>query len=321
MNVLCVDVDSKISNLALMKVSAYHKARGDAVSLYRHKGRRNLSIDIPQDPEKTYVSCTFTWNRPIAEAFVRRGNGTALFGGTGFDHGKPSMERHYLPPEIDAMAPDYDLYGYDYAVGFCNRGCNRRCQFCDVPLKEGKINPLMYRPPWTWVPDGFKKAMLLDNDIAFYSDPQLQEILGWFIEAGVKASITQGWDIRLTTPERAALLYELKPRSTGFNAVRLYFSWDYLGIENYVRRGIETLLDAGFRSDQLCCYILTGFNTTHEQDFHRLTVLWNEYGVYPYAMTYNNRRDDPWLRAFARYVNRPALLRNVAWEDYYRGPA
>lgn len=321
MNVLCVDVDSKISNLALMKVSAYHKKQGDAVTLYRHRGRKNLAVDLPTDPDKTYVSCTFTWNRPIADQFVRRANGTALYGGTGFDHGKPSVERHYLPPQIDAMAPDYDLYGYDYAVGFCNRGCNRRCQFCDVPLKEGKINPLMYRPPWTWVPDGFKKAMLLDNDIAFYSDAQLREILGWFVDAGVKASITQGWDIRLTTPERASLLHDLKPRSRKFDAIQLYFAWDYPGIEGWIRRGIPMLTEAGFAPRQLRCYILCGFNTTHEQDLHRFNVLWNEYGVYPFVMVYNNRRDDPWLRAFARYANRPAIFKRIGWEDYNRRPA
>ena len=49
-NILLVDIDSKIPNLALMKISAWHKAQGDVV------GFNN------QDPDKVYISCIFTKN-------------------------------------------------------------------------------------------------------------------------------------------------------------------------------------------------------------------------------------------------------------------
>jgi hypothetical protein len=319
MRVLLIDVDSKIANLALMKVSAFHKAQGDDVLLYRHRGRKAVSLDITWDADRTYVSCLFTWNRPVGEALALRFGG--LRGGTGFDHGKPASDRAYLPPEIDLAPPDYDLYpGQDYALGFCLRGCNRKCQFCDVPLKEGKIRLQDYRPPWTWVDDRFKKAMLLDNDPALYPDAIHDEIFRWFISAGVKCSITQGYDIRCVTPARAALLADLRPRSTDFSEVCVYTAWDYLGIEGWIRKGIPLLLNAGIKGRNIRCYILCGFNTTHAEDLHRFNVLWKEYGVYPFVMLYNNTRSDPWLRAFARYVNRK-IFKSCAWEDYNRRPS
>jgi hypothetical protein len=337
LKVLLVDVDSKIANLALMKASAYHKAQGDSVALYKHRGRKSLRLDMEWDPERVYLSCLFTWNRGTAEALSRMwGGAEVLRGGTGFDHGKAASDRAYLPPEIEYAPTDYDLYGYDYAIGFCNRGCNRSCGFCDVPKKEGKIIPANYRPPWTWVPDGFSKAMLLDNDPALYADAQHDEIFEWFIDAGVKCSITQGYDIRCVTPERAALLHELKPRSTSFDAIQLYTAWDYWGIEGVVRERLPVLLDAGFKGRQIRCYTIVGFPQAerapercpfdgadlrgpHAVDLHRLNVLWGEYGVYPFVMVYNNERGDPWLRAFARYVNR-CIFKSCEWADYKRNP-
>jgi len=334
MKVLLVDVDSKIANLALMRLATYYRSRGDQVELYRHRGRKALSLETENQPNLVCVSCLFTWNRPVADGLVKLycgRNSEVIFGGTGFDHGKTADQRAHLPPEAEFAPPDYGLYGVDYAVGFCNRGCDRKCQFCDVPLKEGLIDPTKYRPPWTWVPDGFKKAMLLDNDPALYGDAQHDEIFRWFIESGVKCSITQGYDIRCVTPARAALLAELKPTALKFNEKMLYIAWDYLGIEGWVRKNLPVLLDAGFHGRDITCYTIVGFDPKTEgptrvgdpaeraSALHRFKVLWKEFGVFPYVMPYNNRRDDPWIRAFARFINRK-IFKACAWEDYRRRP-
>src|SRR5660397_108888 len=49
--ILLIDVDSKIPNLALMKLSAYHKAKGDNVALLR-----GSQLDLCEKPDKIYAS-------------------------------------------------------------------------------------------------------------------------------------------------------------------------------------------------------------------------------------------------------------------------
>jgi len=132
-----------------------------------------------------------------------------------------------------------------------------------------------------------------------------------------KLSITQGYDLRCVTPEKAADLADGKPWNLKFTEKRLYVAWDYFYIEPYVRKGIETLLDAGFKGREIMCYCLVGFNTTHQQDYHRFKVLWGEYGVLPFIMRYNLRKDDKFLNAFGRYINRgPAGYRNHSFVEY-----
>lgn len=97
-----IDVDSKIPNLALMKISAYHKAQGDSVEL-----TSPLFVD---QFDKIYASKIFKDSHlPMLPA-------TAIIGGSGFDL---SIK---LPPEIESQFPDYSLYRCDYAVGFTLRG-------------------------------------------------------------------------------------------------------------------------------------------------------------------------------------------------------
>src|SRR3990172_4691857 len=119
MRVLLLDLDIRsrkrpFPNLALMKVSAWHKSKGDIVE-------RNFPLfksDI------TYGSCVFTWNSP---AFL---DPTIQYGGSGIDM------KVELPVMIEHTMPDYNLYPMDFSLGFTSRGCLRKCQFClDVKPK------------------------------------------------------------------------------------------------------------------------------------------------------------------------------------------
>lgn len=297
---LLVDVDSKIPNLALMKVSQHFKNKGEEVRLYR----------VEQDPMPegqfftVWVSCIFTWNRPLAKYLAKRFSARSVrvrIGGSGVSL------KTVLPPEIEFLSPDYSLYGDDRAVGFARRGCIRKCDWCVVPLKEGKLGP--YTPLSRWVPDGFSKVLLLDNEFA--AVPEEFEVLDTCKEHGWKLSITQGYDLRCLTEEKAKRLAENKPWDNEFKERRLYCAWDVFGIEPYVRRGIELLLKAGFRGRDIMVYLLAGKNTSHLQDYYRFHVVWKEYKVLPYLMRYNRRKDDPFLNAFTRYVNRgPGSYRN-----------
>ena len=81
------NVDSQIPNLALMKLSAYHKAEGDTVEWY-----------IPLEKyDKIYASKVFTDSTyEPAENMV--------IGGTGYDM------KIKLPDEIENTKLDYSIY-------------------------------------------------------------------------------------------------------------------------------------------------------------------------------------------------------------------
>ena len=304
---LLIDFDSKIPNLAIMKISAYLKWKGYEVYLNDPRG----------DYDEVFLSCVFTWNKEKALSVInmQKAMGKKVtYGGTGFDWGLVG-KRIELPPEIENQQPDFSLYpDDDRAIGFSQRGCDRECQFCDVWRKEGKITRGNYIPI-NLLMQGRKKLLLLDNDIAL--SPDHDAIINECRQNKIKLSITQGYDIRCLTPERAQFLAEDKPWDLDFKYRRIYIAWDYLGIENWVQKGIDILLDNGFKGREIYCYIICGFNTTHDQDLYRFYKL-QEWGANPYVMPFNNRTDDKWLNKFKRYVNR-GYCRWIDSIDYENG--
>ena len=313
---LLIDFDSTIPNLALMKISAWAKARGDQVCLN----------DDSIEPDEIWLSCLFTWNANKAKSRIefykyRFPNAKIHYGGTGFDFflAYKSPEWKNLPHEIENMTPDYNLYDDDRVVGFCQRGCDRKCQFCVVWRKEGKINENEYRSLSSWVPEDRKKVLLLDNDIALAERWKHDLVLKEAEEMSLKLSITQGYDIRTIykEPDRAQQLANYKPWSLTFKERMLYTAWDLPQYEPMVRKGIEALLDSGFKSREITVYVLVGFKTTFEEDVHRVNdVLRNEYHVLPYVMPYNNRRDDPNINNLRRWANKRPLFKSMDFRDY-----
>ena len=105
MSVLLIQVDGKMPNLALMKISSYYKSKGVSVGFH------------VKDPSQVYASCIFTKNLP--KALGLRG----MFSRAEFHLGGPSLYTpNSLPDEMDSVMPDYDLYGIDYSLGFTTRG-------------------------------------------------------------------------------------------------------------------------------------------------------------------------------------------------------
>ncbi|GAH78527.1 unnamed protein product, partial [marine sediment metagenome] len=57
-----IQIDGKLPNLALMKLSAWHKKQGDKVFLMKDKEPSQRLIPF----DKVYVSCVFEENKEIA---------------------------------------------------------------------------------------------------------------------------------------------------------------------------------------------------------------------------------------------------------------
>lgn len=285
-----MDIDSKIPNLALMKLSAHHKALGNQVYL-----------NECSNPDITYVSCIFTWNHGKTTFYPE-----AKIGGTGVDL---STE---LPYEVEHIMPDYSLYGCDYSMGFTSRGCIRRCPFCVVWRKERWIHD--NAPLGEFVHRNHMKVMLLDNNLL--AAPCARDILEQLVDRCLKVCFSQGLDIRLVTDKFATLLAHCDYRSMSFRERRLYFAFDDPSLEGTVLRGVERLLAAGIKARHLMWYILVGFNTTFEQDLHRAELI-QSLGCDPFIMKYNNRQD-PQLNRLARWANKPQIRKLVPFAEYSR---
>lgn len=290
MQVGLVDVDSKIPNLALMKISAYHKAKGDEVKFYD---------PLFDKPDLLYSSKIFDftpdYNYYPDEWFM---GGIPIVRG-GIDYGIKIT----LPDEIENCCPDYDLCRCDQAMGFTTRGCIRNCKFCKVPEKEGKIRVVgdIY-DFWR----GQKELKLLDNNLTALPD-HFETICKQLTKEKIKTDFNQGLDIRLIDADKAKLLSKVRLSK------QIHFAFDNIMSETTVRRGIEILTHNGVAKHKLMFYVLIGFDSTELEDLYRVELL-RDLGVDPFVMPYN--KSDDYQRNFARWVNMKAVFKTVSWKEY-----
>ncbi len=289
MKVRLIPLGCKIPNLALMKLSAFHKARGDEVSL-----------DEP-NPDKVYVSSPFSKYKGVDYSH--------MFPGAQIEYGGYGFNSKQLPFEIEHTMPDYSIFNCNHSMGFTTRGCFRNCWFCIVPKMEGKIR--INSPVEEFHSPEHDTVELLDNNILYFEDWFMQNT-GYLIKHDLKV-IENGIDIRLVNKKNAERLHELNIKSD-----RLHFAFDDLSYEKEVRRGIEILEKAGFKPRYLMCYILAwpgGF----EDAWKRLEIIWKEYRIDPFVQVYNNSRKDRKIRRLARWCNRHKLRKSCEFSEYCRG--
>ena len=219
MNVRITQLDGKLPNLALMRLSRWHRERGHSVhftrSPYRHLGEQTY--------DRVYASAIFDYSKAHVER-LRQEFQNAIVGGTA------SGSRVKVEDLIeDAALPGYDDYPtFDASLGFTQRGCRLSCKFCGVPGKEGRpesvatINNI-------WRGTGHPRHIhLLDNDFFGQPEPQWRERIAELVDGGFKVCINQGINVRLITPESASSLASINYRDDSFKTKRLYTAWDNL---------------------------------------------------------------------------------------------
>lgn len=244
-------------NLALMKISAWHKARGDEVF---------LNFPLP-GWDMCYISCVFPWNKYRKAKYP-----DGIVGGSAF-----SLSVR-LPDQIEHIMPDYSIYGLDYSMGFTSRGCIRCCPWCLVPEKEGDI--ASWSEIYEFWDRSHEKIMLLDNNLL--AAPNCLDTLKALIREQLTVDFNQGLDIRLVDDERAYYLSRVKVEDY------YRFSFDLPEMARAVREGVKLLNNAGIPSRKLFFYTLVGFNTTIEQDRERFALL-KSLKCQSYPMRYNDQ--------------------------------
>ena len=239
MKIGLIDVDShRWPNLCLMKLSAYHKANGDAVEHTR---------------------------------------------------------------------PDYGLYPQfsDTAYGFLTRGCPNRCGFCIVSDKEGTRSVHVADLSEFW--GGEKEIRLMDANLLACRDHE--RLLEQLAASRAYVDFSQGLDIRLITPDNVALLNKIRTKT-------VHFAWDNpnTDLTGFFQRFSELSKVRDFRRKRV--YVLTNWNSTHEQDLYRVDTL-RRMGFDPYVMVYERPTAPPITRHLQRWVNNKRIFRTVEnFADY-----
>lgn len=276
-------IDGEWPNLALMKLSAWHKRNGDSVSI----------ANPIEKYDTVYASKIFDftpdWDSyPMAERIVRGGSAFSL--------------AQELPQEIEHIMPDYEIFPTNRAYGFTVRGCVRKCEFCIVPRKEGGIHRHASIDEF-W--NGQKEVCLMDNNLTGLPEV-LAEDCAFIRDHKLVVDFHQGLDARLMTDEMAKEIASVK------HSGQIHFAWDSMQIEKSVLRGLD-IVRQYIRPGKLTVYVLIGFDTTPGEDLYRVMRL-HELGYESFVMPYN--KSDPYQKRFARWCNHKAIFKTAKWEDY-----
>lgn len=297
-------------NLALMKISAYYKARGDDVTWYN-------GVDGWYDI--VYISKVFSFTPDYAEIIhagkvVRGGigyqiaikNGKEFFNGCGVDR----MVMPYLQNEIEHIYPDYSLYNItDTAYGFLTRGCPRGCAFCHVAAKEGNRSVKVADLSEFW--NGQKNIILHDPNILACKDRQ--DLLQQLINSNAYVNFNQGLDARLLDDNICKMLSEIKIKE-------IHFAWDRFSDGNVILPKLEMYAKYGKKNhgQYACVYTLVNFDTTIKQDLDRIYTLRNM-GYFAYVMIYDKEHCDRVYKDLQRWCNNRIIFGLCKrFEDYKR---
>lgn len=298
MRVGLIDVDShNFPNLPLMKLSAWHKQQGDSVEWYQPLFSGHM--------DRVYMSKVFSFTQDY-EYYIDADE--VLKGGTGYYYpggGKVLLE------EIEHIYPDYSLYPEltkDTAYGFLTRGCPRGCEFCVVGKKEGRKTVKVANLSEFW--DGQKNIKLLDPNM--FACREWKELSKQLVDSRAWIDFTQGCDIRIMNRDMAEHIKRMKIKT-------IHFAWDRYEDKDIVIPKFKMFKEVTrWDHHKMGVYILTGYDTTIEQDLERIYTL-RDIGYNPYVMIYDKykrkKKDD--LVRMQRWVNsRFAFAACKRFEDY-----
>ncbi|MBD5314603.1 MAG: hypothetical protein HDS08_00290 [Bacteroides sp.] len=289
MKIGLIDVDGhNFPNFALMRIAAYHRAKGDIVE---------IASPLFGHYDRIYQSKIFTFTPDIPQYWKCQ----TIKGGTGYDIASR------LPDEIEkSNAMDYSLYPqHRFSIQFFSRGCIRRCPFCLVRDKEGPIHPV---EPVELNPNA-ESIEVLDNN--FFANPEWRFAIDYLLKLNQPVNL-HGVDIRIMNEEQAYWLNQLRLKRS-----HVHIAWDLPDIDLTDKLREVTRYIAPWK---ITCYILVGYNSTVEQDLYRIQRC-REFKVLPFVMPYrdyeNKNKPSQYCKDLAQWANKPQIFAKVPrFEDF-----
>lgn len=233
----------------------------------------------PQQPVR--ISVIFTWDIPEGERLSRA-------------WGAYYKDVEVSGPAFNAPANEFIPGRFiKQGVTITSRGCNRRCPWCYVPKREGKIREIRIRPGW----------IIEDNNLLACSREHIERVFDMFREQKRAIYFNGGLDSRLLKKWHKELLDSIK-------IGEVWFACDSLPRLNPLEKVAEML--EGIPIKKKRCYVLIGFNgeslTQAEQRLEKVYSL----DFLPFAQLYQNQSKKKYpkdWRDLARKWSRPALYR------------
>ena len=289
-----IDVDShNFPNLALMKISAYHKAKGDYVEWWWGWGHY----------DRVYMSKVF--DDSYSPDHPEPANADLIIkGGTGY------CKKSILPPEIEHMTPDYSLYPdytKDTAYGFLTRGCPNACGFCIVSEKEGR-NSVKVADLCEWW-SGQKNIVLMDPNLLACREHM--DLLQQLADSKAWVDVNQGFDAKLLNLKNIEAIKKIRIKD-------IHFAWDLMENEEKIIRGLNLWKAHGKKNKHGAwgtVYVLVNFNTTMEENLYRIDKL-DYMGFNPYVMVYDKPHAPAEIRRLQRWCNNKFIFKSCNFEEY-----
>lgn len=301
MTVGMIDVDGhRFPNLALMRISAYHKSKGDLVEWW-------LGDLVHYD--RVYISKVFSFTPDVPDPV---NCDEVIRGGTGYcisvEEGREVFDKNRnisLPAEIEKMRPDYSIYPqYNFAVAMTSRGCPRGCAFCHVAAKEGRCSVKVADVSDFW--NGQKRIEVLDPNIVACRDKR--ELFQQYRETGAQIVFNQGLDIRLMNDEDLDDINHMRIKD-------LHFAWD--NPKDDLEPRFEWFAKNFRRRTNIgMVYVLTNFGSSMEENLHRIYAL-RDLGFDPYVMIYNKPEAPQDILDLQRWCNNKIIFKKTPVFEKY----
>ena len=236
----------------------------------------------PSEADACHVSCTFSWDLPVAEQLAEawsRHLPTTLGGPACGTRGEEFDPGVYLRP------------GYTIT----SRGCPNTCWFCNVWRRDGDVRELPIR-------DGYN---VLDDNLLACSETHIRAVFAMLKRQPRKAEFTGGLEAARLQPWHVDLLADLRPK-------QMFFAYDDADdLEPLVQAArLLTGIWPVPTSHVLRCYVLIGYHGDTMQAAEGRLLSTIMAGFMPMAMLYRDKRgeyDLEWRRFQREWAN-PTIL-------------